>query len=141
MSLENVQLKREKGMIENDLLKTQVKTHEHIFFNLYSNFSPKSIVFNVCGHVLIPSQASLKKSQFQADQVETLTAENTKIINMQVSSVCVCGRGLFFFYEKNSFVKVTMVVTGFMMLFSSFTERKTLTQKSRCWKVGFTKRF
>lgn len=27
LSLENVELKREKGMIENDLLKTQVKTH------------------------------------------------------------------------------------------------------------------
>lgn len=48
--LENVQLKREKGMIENDLLKTQ---------------------------------ASLKKSQVQADQVATLTAENTKIINVK----------------------------------------------------------
>lgn len=95
MSLENVQLKREKGMIENDLLKTQVKTHEYIFFNLHSNFSPESIVFNGCGHMLISSQASLKKSQFQADQVETLTAENTKIINMQVSSVCVWAWAFF----------------------------------------------
>ncbi|XP_075869104.1 little elongation complex subunit 1 [Nelusetta ayraudi] len=50
LSLENVHLKREKGMIENDLLKTQ---------------------------------ASLKKSQVQADQVATLTAENTKIINIK----------------------------------------------------------